>query len=113
MRAAEQEHCGTPATAAFDASAFDASVTGLQVLGVWTSAPGLRRPRRALARARSPTCVTHRRLSHTGGAMRTPHGLTVASSFLSLFLGLGAPAAWAQDDDNQPNFLALPRSGPP
>src|SRR3989441_6794407 len=55
--------------------------------------------------------ATHRRLSNTGGVMRNPHGLTVASSLLSLSLCLGARAAWAQDEGNPGNCSGLPTRG--
>jgi uncharacterized protein GlcG (DUF336 family) len=44
--------------------------------------------------------------------MRNPHRLTVVASLLSLlpslFLCVGARAAWAQDDDNRANCVGLP-----
>src|SRR5207253_6427269 len=55
--------------------------------------------------------ATHRRLSNTGGVMRNPHRLTVASSLLSLSLCLGARAAWAQDEGSPGNCSGLPTRG--
>jgi len=43
--------------------------------------------------------------------MRNPHGLTVASSLLSLSLCLGARAVWAQDEGNPGNCPGLPTRG--